>query len=85
MHSKVFGKRKAKKNKHKSKDKGKHQSKGKSKRKGKEEGKRKGKEKGKSKDKCLRKEHQTRRTRNAPFAKERIVPSPWGGQLRRKQ
>ena len=32
-----------------------------------------------------RKEHQTRRTRNAPSAKETIVSSPSHGQLRRKQ
>ena len=32
-----------------------------------------------------RKEHQTRRTRNALSARERIAPTPWHGQLRRKQ
>ena len=50
--------------------------------------KRKASVKAKRKEKARisrRKEHQTRRTRNAPFAKERIVPSPWNGHLRRKQ
>ena len=59
----------------KEKGKSKRKSKGKGKRKEKGKSKCKGEEKGKSKDKS-KEEHQTRRTRNAPSAKETIVTSP---------